>query len=124
MASAFSPNIALKDKRCAFCDGMMFRVNSRRLYCDDCQGHQRWRQIQHRYGLNMRQYKTLLELQDNRCAICRQEEQKRSHLSVDHDHATGKVRGLLCDDCNNMLGRAKDNPDVLRQAALYLENQG
>lgn len=42
-------------------------------------------------------------------------------ISLDHDHATGQFRGWLCDDCNNALGRARDNPAVLRALADYLE---
>ena len=42
------------------------------------------------------------------------------HLFVDHEHSTGVVRGLLCTNCNTMLGHAKDNPDTLRAGIDYL----
>lgn len=62
--------------------------------------------------------------QDGRCAICGATDARRrksDRLNVDHDHATGAFRGLLCDPCNNGLGRFDDDPDRLRKAADYLE---
>ncbi len=44
-------------------------------------------------------------------------------LCVDHDHKTGEIRGLLCDSCNNGLGRFKDNPEILASALSYLQNR-
>jgi len=77
-----------------------------------------------RYGID--NYDELLEKQAGVCAICGNTETatlrgKVKRLAVDHDHATGKIRGLLCNNCNNMLGRSQDNPDTLRKAANYLE---
>lgn len=62
------------------------------------------------------------------CAICRQPEQMRKNgqiraLSVDHDHETGTVRGLLCGHCNSILGLAKDSVDRLSRAIDYLQQQ-
>ncbi len=71
---------------------------------------------------------SLLESQGGVCAICKKEEQiidkggGTQRLSVDHDHDTGKIRGLLCNDCNVGLGRFKDNLELLRSAVAYLEN--
>lgn len=61
--------------------------------------------------------------QGGRCAICGQPESSKltSHLSVDHDHATNEWRGLLCNSCNNGLGRFKDEPAILLAAIAYLE---
>jgi len=42
-------------------------------------------------------------------------------LTIDHDHATGQIRGLLCNNCNRAIGLLKDNPQTLRQAAAYLD---
>jgi len=75
-----------------------------------------------RYGITFNDYEEMFKKQGGLCAICFMPEtgQKRS-LSVDHCHKTGKVRGLLCDKCNNMLGRAGDNCMVLMSGAYYLE---
>lgn len=71
------------------------------------------------YGLTAEEYEDLLVKHDYRCAICK----SPSKLNVDHDHMTGKVRGLLCRHCNYGLGHFRDKPEILRQAALYLEGE-
>lgn len=73
------------------------------------------------YGLLPGEYDQLLEAQGGRCAICGGT--RRQRLSVDHCHATGLVRGLLCRMCNGrLLTASKDRPEVLRAAAAYLED--
>ncbi len=57
-----------------------------------------------RYGITIQDYDTMLENQGGKCAICRRERLGKRKLCVDHDHATGKVRGLLCTVCNSALG--------------------
>jgi len=64
------------------------------------------------------EYFEMLETQDGNCAICKAEQ---ASLYVDHDHKTGKVRGLLCEQCNFLLGNAKDNVNILASAVKYLE---
>jgi hypothetical protein len=59
----------------------------------------------------------MFESQGGRCAICRQD---RPPLHVDHDHETGRVRGLLCNSCNNGLGRFAHDPIVLVAASQYM----
>lgn len=73
------------------------------------------------YGVTPEQYAALLEQQDNRCAICRTDTPGgKGGWHVDHDHDTKAVRGLLCHNCNLMLGHAQDNADTLRAALAYL----
>ena len=79
-----------------------------------------------RYGITREEYDQFLEEQDNVCAICGCKETSKfksriRELSVDHNHKTGKIRGLLCHNCNNILGRAKDNPLILMKCIKYLE---
>lgn len=73
------------------------------------------------YGVNKDLFKALLEKQNGLCIICgiSQESLGRS-LSVDHCHLTGKIRGLLCGNCNSGLGQFKDKPDLLLKAHRYL----
>ncbi len=80
------------------------------------------------YGLDQEQYQRLLHEQQGRCAICRQPERyvdsrtgEPRRLAVDHSHASGQVRGLLCGACNRGVGQFQDNPDLLRRAADYLD---
>jgi hypothetical protein len=80
--------------------------------------------IKSNYGLTRAQYDSLLILQNGVCAICRRgpEGSGKKRLTVDHDHRTGEVRGLLCNHCNVALGNLRDDPLVTRAAAAYLES--
>lgn len=80
--------------------------------------------LQTTYGINLATYNTMLVEQGCRCKICQkpQGDLKRA-LCVDHDHNTGKVRGLLCDTCNRSLGLLKDNVNILERAVKYLEGK-
>lgn len=82
--------------------------------------------IHKKYGLDLIQYHTLLAFQAGCCAICKVKfgDEKTTRGHVDHSHATGKVRGLLCMNCNQALGKMRDNPETLRSAADYLERCG
>jgi hypothetical protein len=74
------------------------------------------------YGLTLEDYNVMLEKQNGVCAICNKEEKtKNKNLFVDHDHQTGKVRSLLCNNCNSGLGQFNDNLNLLESAVLYLK---
>ena len=86
------------------------------------------------YGITLTEYAEMYAKQGGVCAICKRPETHKvpgrktkategrvRDLSVDHCHGSGGVRELLCNDCNHMLGSAKDNPETLRAAADYLE---
>jgi len=79
---------------------------------------QRRRQTLRKYGLTLEKYEEMVAAQDGACAICGE---KPEQLVPDHDHCTGKLRELLCSNCNTVLGMATDDPDRLREAAKYLE---
>lgn len=76
------------------------------------------------YGLSPNQYQEMLDAQGGKCAICREAtvgNKARKNLFIDHCHSTDNVRGLLCGNCNNLLGHAKDNPQILQSAMDYLK---
>lgn len=76
--------------------------------------------LKSKYGMTLGQFFMMLAEQKYKCAICKKPFPIRSSIKVDHDHSTGMVRGLLCNSCNNGLGRFKDNPATLLRAAKYL----
>lgn len=84
--------------------------------------------LKKRYNITQEEYNNLLVEQNNVCAICLQTETSKHKngdvrsLSVDHCHVTGKVRGLLCNRCNRMLGQMEDNPTLIDRATKYLLN--
>lgn len=75
------------------------------------------------YGITPLDFSQSLQKQGGVCAICGGDKRGRQ-LSVDHNHRSGKVRGLLCSDCNILLGCAHDKIQVLRRAIQYLEING
>jgi len=82
-----------------------------------------------RQGFSEEQYQALLKKQNGRCAICglseghRSQRGRKCRLAIDHDHRTGVVRGLLCNNCNRGLGRFKDDPILLELAVRYLKRE-
>ena len=74
------------------------------------------------YGITPEKYEEMLTAQGGMCAICGTDESKHTHerLVVDHDHATGEVRALLCNPCNWLVGIAQENIGILTSAAAYL----
>lgn len=73
-------------------------------------------------GITLEEYEALLDQQEGRCGICRTDKAgAKKDWCIDHDHASGRVRGLLCHHCNVALGSVRDNPEILRRMIRYLE---
>ena len=87
----------------------------------EAEGGWRTHKIKQRYGITINDYENMYRQQNGLCKICGSPPYQGKPLHIDHDHKTGKVRALLCFKCNNMLGLANDNPALLREAALYLD---
>jgi hypothetical protein len=88
----------------------------------------RWKHhdLMRKYGIGLNDYVQMAIERGNKCEICGQPETqtrggKEKLLSVDHDHATGKVRGLLCSECNQAIGKFKDSTAILAAAIRYLD---
>jgi hypothetical protein len=80
--------------------------------------------LKHKFGITLEEYNKILIKQDNKCMICGENQDKFSKsFAVDHDHNTGKIGGLLCHNCNLILGHAKENIEILRKAVVYLEKR-
>jgi hypothetical protein len=77
--------------------------------------------LKSKYGLTREQHAAMLEAQAGLCAICKQPPRHKKGLVVDHNHATGKVRALVCGHCNVALGLLDEDPTRLRAAAEYVE---
>jgi hypothetical protein len=84
--------------------------------------------LRKKFGISIEEYEAMLAEQNGVCAICKQPERalngytkEVASMPVDHDHGTGKVRGLLCSHCNRALGLFQDNIKILNSAINYLE---
>jgi len=102
---------------------------SGKYLCRECLAEANHASTIRKLGCTPDQYQELLKKQDGKCAICgisgghRSRYGKICKLSVDHDHKTGVVRGLLCNNCNRGLGRFKDSLTILQAAVRYLERE-
>jgi len=77
------------------------------------------------YGTTADEVDEIVELQGGRCLICKGELPERlASRHLDHDHTTGRIRGVLCIDCNHGIGKLKDSPDLLLRAVVYLRKGG
>jgi hypothetical protein len=138
----FDPAVTRTEKPCPRCQRTLLlgeftvapgRADGRSALCTSCdkEHHReyyastrsRWlnRSRAKRYGITPDEYTRLFAEQNGVCAICRRPCKRYGDvLPVDHDHGTGRIRGLLCENCNHGLGKFKDDPDLLIAAAAYL----
>lgn len=144
--------VPMETKACASCREVKptseyYRVsgepNSFRPYCKPCHKAKRkaayqraggkdvpYEQLLKReYGLTLAEYNAILRRQAHRCAVCRRPETIRSRstgeprrLAVDHDHVTGRVRGLLCHRCNILVWAFEENHAILGMINRYVED--
>jgi hypothetical protein len=110
----FVRNAGLPSGRAPYCKPCH---NRRGKLSRDKVGGSRTYHLKKRYGITAEEADAILATQDGVCAIC----QAAPAEHVDHDHVTGAVRDLLCFNCNGGLGQFKDDPEVLRSAADYVE---
>ncbi len=78
-----------------------------------------------KYGLTTESYSEMLAKQGGKCRICGRDrtDTRRGNLCIDHDHKSGRVRGLLCQNCNTGIGMFSDDVSKMRAAIAYLEEQ-
>ena len=86
----------------------------------------RWYEVSRKFGISQAEYSALYKNQNGVCAICCNPETATRNgvvrsLAVDHCHESGRVRGLLCSNCNTALGKFKDDATIIRKAVKYLE---
>jgi Recombination endonuclease VII len=99
-------------RQCITCRNRVFAARSRDNH------------LKRLYNISEEFYDQLLMRQDFKCALCNEESKatgKNARLHVDHDHRTGKVRGLLCYGCNIAIGFLEENPDKVQKVLDYLE---
>jgi hypothetical protein len=135
----------MEEKKCLKCaevktvDQFYYRGGRPRSYCKVCSADiaKEWRaaypeksdevkrrsRLKHTYGVDVEWYEGMFHEQGGVCAICGGNGvyKGQTNLCIDHNHDTGAVRGLLCNDCNVGLARFKDSPEIARKAAEYLE---
>ena len=102
------------------------RVNKRRY-----ENPMGWREpwLRRTYNIGQADYDQMLVEQKYCCAICGTSDPKNGrsrskakYFDIDHDHKTGKVRGLLCKSCNTAIGQMQESPAILRKAIAYLDD--
>ena len=101
---------------CIYCDLRRQRTAPRKE-------QQRRRKTLRKYGITEEQYQEMWLKQNGTCLICKTTkgtDERTGRLSVDHDHLTDKVRGLLCGRCNMAIGLLRDDPTLARRVADYL----
>lgn len=82
-----------------------------------------YRRLQSDTAITIKEYDELFNKQKGKCRICgRHQSVLNKRLGVDHNHITGKIRGLLCNNCNLILGHANDNVIILIEAIKYLQD--
>lgn len=99
-------------------------VKTRRILPPDVKKVLSRKHILKSYGLTIEEFESMVKAQNNKCAICGSSNWGKQSPSIDHDHSTGKVRGLLCNRCNRTLGFVEESIPLLIKMAKYLKKYG
>lgn len=92
-----------------------YKVKAKQYYIE--------RDLKKRFGITIEEYNEMFNKQNGICLICgKHQSEIKKRFAVDHNHETGKIRGLLCGKCNPLLGYADDNINILLSAINYLNN--
>ena len=109
--------------QCKDCDSKTNKEIRQRKLEEDYLGtrlKERKNNLKRMFGMSIEEYDKKLGDQGGGCKLCGLECISGKRLAVDHDHKTGKIRDLLCNNCNAGLGKFQDNPELLIKAADYL----
>lgn len=97
----------------------LYKISSKWVKSPKGKKYARKYRLKIRYGLTLKEYDKIFEQQGGVCVICKQP-QLHKRLAVDHNHKTGKVRGLLCFSCNSIVGHLEKNPGLIINFIRYL----
>lgn len=114
-----------KDNYCKECRTIV-RLTRRRNYHEEIRLNERKNEYRTKYGITLEDYESMYLEQNGKCKICfsKTSGRKSGIFLVDHDHSTGKVRGLLCARCNVGLGNFDEDRDRMLRAIRYVEKEG
>lgn len=119
----FWKNKSTKDGLQAHCKPCWYKQTKSKLEGPERDRYLRMRRnnhLQKKYGITADQYDEMLKAQGSTCAICHKDKDRIS-FSVDHDHDTGRIRGILCENCNRGIGMFKHDVQLLELAINYLQ---
>ena len=105
-----------KQGRCKDC----WKASYTRAWSEQYARTQRGRHLKRKYGLTEEQYEVMVQEQRGECYICHESPER---LYVDHCHATGRTRKLLCNRCNAALGMVREDPEILGGMIRYIEEE-
>lgn len=113
-------NLPKGPKLCAHCEQSFDPDSARQIYCKTCVPDKAFRAKMQRYNISKPGWDALSEKQNGKCALC-----NNPPYAVDHCHTTGRIRGLLCDRCNRLLGLLETGewPDWYTKAKTYLSSE-
>lgn len=116
----YPDSLAGRSHTCKACslDARRKHYAANKQLCAESDRNSRYKRV---YGISLNEYNDMLKQQNFSCLGCKtKQEQLKRRLVVDHDHKTGKVRGLLCIPCNLTLGYVSDKPEILKNLITYL----
>ena len=135
LRKSFSNGLHYRGRICQACHGAKsldwrhanpdkIRVYNKRSKAKDPEGNSKRAMQNHykrKFGITIEGRDELLAKQRGKCMICERTTPTKRGWCVDHDHRTGRIRAILCAPCNSMIGLAKEKPEVLKNAAAYVE---
>ena len=121
--SSFSKDKTRKDSHCFYCKDCV-SLNQKMRRRPNCSTLNKSRHLKSKYNITLEQYNQMFDEQRGVCAVCgTPAKDLKRNLAVDHNHRTGKIRGLLCFSCNSLIGRIEKNPLLIPTMMKYIRTR-